>query len=76
VETQLHQQFAVMGQLLEHFSRLDNTVAVPLPYMVELIFAQLEVAIDSAIGANLTGAALQQHIDTGFAIALRSLTIN
>ncbi|WP_273285836.1 TetR/AcrR family transcriptional regulator [Reinekea forsetii] len=75
-ETQLHQQFAVMGQLLEHFSRLDNTVAVPLPYMIELIFAQLEVAIDSAIDANLTGAALQQHIDTGFAIALRSLTIN
>jgi hypothetical protein len=44
--------------------------------MVELIFAQLEVAIDSAISANLTGAALQQHIDTGFAIAMRSLTIN
>ncbi|WP_320825269.1 TetR/AcrR family transcriptional regulator [Reinekea sp.] len=76
VKAELDQQFAVMGRLLERFSRLDSTVVVPLPYMVELIFAQLEVAIDSAISDNLTGAALQQHIDTGFAIAMRGLTVN
>jgi len=75
-KTKLDQQFAVMGQLLERFSRLDNTVVVPLPYMVELIFAQLEVSIDSAISDELAGTALQQHIDTGFAIAMRGLTVN